>query len=143
MKATPGPIVSGSHFFPNAPLLWTKWIPAARVTSSKWTADGVAPARKGGRPAPINADEAIAIPRAATHTAEAHLAPGKKAINRSPLQHGRMRRDERAQLSISWAAMQERARDRTHARESVGAPCCRRDARAGRGLSTFAPIRRP
>ena len=37
MNATPGPIVSGSHFLPNAPLLCTKWIPAACVTSSKRT----------------------------------------------------------------------------------------------------------
>src|ERR1700675_4089757 len=28
-------MVSGSHFFPKAPLLWTKRIPAALVTSSK------------------------------------------------------------------------------------------------------------
>src|SRR5712671_6953147 len=35
MKAQPGPMVSGSHFFPKAPLLWVKWIPACVVTSRK------------------------------------------------------------------------------------------------------------
>src|SRR5450755_4701650 len=37
MKAQPGPMVSGSHFFPNAPLLWLKWIPAWAVISRKVT----------------------------------------------------------------------------------------------------------
>src|SRR5689334_24900588 len=36
MKAQPGPMVSGNHFFPNAPLLWVKWIPAGAVTSRNW-----------------------------------------------------------------------------------------------------------
>src|SRR5580693_5594181 len=36
MKAQPGPIVSGNHFFPNAPLLWVKRIPACAVMSRKW-----------------------------------------------------------------------------------------------------------
>src|SRR5919108_5844482 len=36
MKATPGPMVSGRYFLPNAPLLWTKWIPACCVTSRNW-----------------------------------------------------------------------------------------------------------
>src|SRR5208283_4652528 len=35
MKAQPGPIVSGSHFFPKAPLLWVKWMPAWAVMSRK------------------------------------------------------------------------------------------------------------
>src|ERR1700716_1270186 len=33
MKAQPGPMVSGSHFFPKAPLLWVKWMPAWAVMS--------------------------------------------------------------------------------------------------------------
>src|SRR5215471_632013 len=33
MKATPGPIVSGRYFLPNAPVLWTKRMPAACVMS--------------------------------------------------------------------------------------------------------------
>src|SRR5215468_6029066 len=36
MKAQPGPMVSGSHFLPKAPLLWVKWMPASVVTSRKW-----------------------------------------------------------------------------------------------------------
>src|SRR3989442_1602768 len=36
MKARPGPMVSGSDFFPKAPLLWVKWIPACAVMSRKW-----------------------------------------------------------------------------------------------------------
>ena len=28
-------MVSGSHFFPKAPLLWVKWIPACEVMSRK------------------------------------------------------------------------------------------------------------
>src|SRR5215475_11434468 len=36
MKAQPGPMVSGSHFLPKAPLLWVKWIPASVETSRKW-----------------------------------------------------------------------------------------------------------
>src|SRR5712664_2039991 len=39
MKATPGPSVSGKNFFPNAPLLCTKRIPACCVTSRKVTAE--------------------------------------------------------------------------------------------------------
>src|SRR6266404_8487145 len=35
MKAQPGPMVSGSHFFPKAPLLWVKWMPAWAVMSRK------------------------------------------------------------------------------------------------------------
>src|SRR5271157_6140910 len=35
MKAQPGPMVSGSHFFPKAPLLWEKWMPAWAVMSRK------------------------------------------------------------------------------------------------------------
>src|SRR5215472_17288796 len=35
MNAQPGPIVSGKYFFPNAPLLWVKWIPACAVMSRK------------------------------------------------------------------------------------------------------------
>src|SRR5215467_16232089 len=35
MKAQPGPMVSGSHFFPKAPLLWVKWMPAWEVMSRK------------------------------------------------------------------------------------------------------------
>src|SRR5215469_2692747 len=37
MKAQPAPIVSGSHFLPAAPLLWTKLRPACRVMSLKVT----------------------------------------------------------------------------------------------------------
>src|SRR5579864_6560153 len=37
MNAHPGPMVSGSHFFPNAPLLWVKWMPACAVMSRKCT----------------------------------------------------------------------------------------------------------
>src|SRR5208337_3512769 len=37
MKAQPGPMVSGSHFFPKAPLLWVKWMPAWAVMSRKVT----------------------------------------------------------------------------------------------------------
>src|SRR5208337_1883587 len=37
MKAHPGPIVSGSHFFPAAPLLCTKLMPACLVMSRKRT----------------------------------------------------------------------------------------------------------
>src|SRR5215469_8709986 len=37
MKAHPGPIVSGNHFLPKAPLLCVKWIPACIVISRKWT----------------------------------------------------------------------------------------------------------
>src|SRR5712671_4580781 len=40
MKAQPGPMVSGSHFFPKAPLLWVKWIPAWAVMSRKVTCAG-------------------------------------------------------------------------------------------------------
>src|SRR5579871_218391 len=36
MKQTPLPIVSGRYFFPNAPLLCLKWIPACAVTSMNW-----------------------------------------------------------------------------------------------------------
>src|SRR5580693_3290255 len=36
MKAQPGPMVSGSHFFPKAPLLWVKWMPDWVVMSRKW-----------------------------------------------------------------------------------------------------------
>jgi len=36
MKAQPGPMVSGSHFFPKAPLLWVKWIPDCAVMSRNW-----------------------------------------------------------------------------------------------------------
>src|SRR5215472_5248305 len=36
MKAQPGPIVSGSHFLPKAPLLWVKRIPAWAVMSLNW-----------------------------------------------------------------------------------------------------------
>src|ERR1700757_988148 len=36
MKAHPGPMVSGSHFLPKAPLLWVKWIPAWEVMSRNW-----------------------------------------------------------------------------------------------------------
>src|SRR5215469_12469724 len=35
MNAQPGPIVSGKYFFPNAPLLCVKWMPAWAVTSRK------------------------------------------------------------------------------------------------------------
>src|SRR6266849_1929158 len=35
MNAQPGPMVSGSHFFPKAPLLWVKWMPAWAVMSRK------------------------------------------------------------------------------------------------------------
>src|ERR1700674_4703084 len=35
MKAQPGPMVSGSHFFPKAPVLWVKWMTAWAVTSRK------------------------------------------------------------------------------------------------------------
>src|SRR5208337_4409212 len=35
MNAQPGPMVSGSHFFPKAPLLWVKWMPARAVMSRK------------------------------------------------------------------------------------------------------------
>src|SRR5215469_2208290 len=37
MKAHPGPMVSGSHFLPNAPLLWVKWMPAGAVMSRKFS----------------------------------------------------------------------------------------------------------
>src|SRR5215471_20406394 len=36
MKAQPGPIVSGSHFLPKAPLLCVKWMPVCVVMSLKW-----------------------------------------------------------------------------------------------------------
>src|SRR5437879_7527687 len=36
MKAQPGPMVSGSHFLPKAPLLWVKWMPAWEVMSRNW-----------------------------------------------------------------------------------------------------------
>src|SRR5438270_8244428 len=45
MNAHPGPMVSGNHFFPNAPLLWRKWIPACAVMSRKvicWPCEGSA-----------------------------------------------------------------------------------------------------
>src|ERR1039457_109555 len=35
MNAQPGPMVSGSHFFPKAPLLCVKWMPAWAVMSRK------------------------------------------------------------------------------------------------------------
>src|ERR1700739_4775922 len=45
MKAQPGPMVSGSHFFPKAPLLWVKWMPACEVMSRNvmlWAVTGFA-----------------------------------------------------------------------------------------------------
>src|SRR5215469_15658371 len=36
MNAQPGPIVSGRYFFPKAPLLCLKWMPACSVMSRKW-----------------------------------------------------------------------------------------------------------
>src|SRR5437763_8466975 len=36
MKAQPGPMVSGRYFFPNAPLLCVKQMPAWAVMSRKW-----------------------------------------------------------------------------------------------------------
>src|SRR5208282_3235318 len=36
MKAQPEPMVSGRYFFPKAPLLWTKWMPACAVMSRNW-----------------------------------------------------------------------------------------------------------
>src|SRR5437868_1561211 len=45
MKAQPGPMVSGRYFFPNAPLLWRKWIPPCAVMSRKvicWPCEGSA-----------------------------------------------------------------------------------------------------
>src|SRR5437588_13083714 len=35
MNAQPGPMVSGRYFFPNAPLLCVKWMPACEVMSRK------------------------------------------------------------------------------------------------------------
>src|SRR5450755_4298414 len=48
MMAQPGPMVSGSHFLPKAPLLWVKWMPASAVMSRKviWAWDAVAIVRK-------------------------------------------------------------------------------------------------
>src|SRR4029077_17516153 len=43
MKATPGPSVSGKNFFPNAPLLCTKRMPACWLTSRKVTAEAARP----------------------------------------------------------------------------------------------------
>ena len=44
MKAQPDPIVSGKYFFPNAPLLCLKRMPASAVTS----ANSIAPLGRGG-----------------------------------------------------------------------------------------------
>src|SRR6476620_7039042 len=44
MKAQPEPIVSGKYFFPNAPLLCLKRIPACAVTS----VNSIAPEGRGG-----------------------------------------------------------------------------------------------
>src|SRR5262245_22294402 len=55
MKATPGPIVSGKNFFPNAPLLCVKRIPAFTVTSTNCApacaADELAPVCAPGKSA--------------------------------------------------------------------------------------------
>ena len=37
IHSAPGPMVSGSHFLPKAPLLWVKWMPAWAVMSRKWS----------------------------------------------------------------------------------------------------------
>src|SRR5579884_593397 len=42
MKAHPGPSASGRYFFPNAPLVWTKRIPADCVISAKCNGERVA-----------------------------------------------------------------------------------------------------
>ena len=44
MKAQPAPIVSGKYFFPKAPLLCLKRMPAAAVTS----VNSMAPVGRGG-----------------------------------------------------------------------------------------------
>src|SRR3984893_14356024 len=47
MNAQPGPMVSGSHFFPKAPLLWVKWMPAWAVMSRNVTCAGATIAAAG------------------------------------------------------------------------------------------------
>src|SRR5690242_7905225 len=44
MKAAPAPIVSGRYFFPKAPLLCLKWMPAWAVTS----VNSIGPDGRGG-----------------------------------------------------------------------------------------------
>src|SRR6266851_8249415 len=56
MNAQPGPMVSGSHFFPKAPLLWVKWMPAWAVMSRKVTCAGARIAAAGRKSNPNHRD---------------------------------------------------------------------------------------
>src|SRR5258706_561864 len=73
-RSRPDPFVSGIHFFPKAPLTWTKETPHSEVTSSKRIAEGAFVGSAAGvgetgafgeRPQPERA-AAQTVPRAST-----------------------------------------------------------------------------
>src|SRR5208283_58225 len=101
MNAQPAPMVSGSHFFPAAPLLCTKLMPACLVISRNVTCAADVEARTAHRSSKKKKDLCMAFMGSV-------ICPAL------------LSRAARLPLQVSLPAQAEAK----HVRESVGVRCC-------------------